>query len=90
MTTNVNFAVVAIFFLVSSAVNFQSHQFLFYLDSGSMNTPLGKSRLFSLSEENRSLSQKVSGDIPGPLDHVPTRWDELRQTVSIVTDLASM
>ena len=55
-----------------------------------MNTPLGKSRLFSLSEENRSLSQKVSGDLPGPLDHVPTRWDELRQTVSIVTDLASM
>lgn len=30
------------------------------------------------------------GDLPGPFDHVPTRWDELRQTVSIVVDLASI
>jgi len=30
------------------------------------------------------------GDISGPFDRNPTRWDELRQTVSIVVDLASV
>jgi hypothetical protein len=30
------------------------------------------------------------GDITGPFDHNPTRWDELRQTVSIVVDIASV
>ncbi|CAF1469289.1 unnamed protein product [Adineta ricciae] len=30
------------------------------------------------------------GDISGPFDHNPTRWDELRQTVSIVVDIASV
>ncbi|UJR15300.1 hypothetical protein I4U23_002253 [Adineta vaga] len=30
------------------------------------------------------------GDITGPFDQNPTRWDELRQTVSIVVDIASV
>lgn len=30
------------------------------------------------------------GGIPGPYDQNPTRWDELRQTVSIVVDIASV
>jgi hypothetical protein len=30
------------------------------------------------------------GDISGPFDRNPTRWDELRQTVSIVVDIASV
>ncbi|CAF4812866.1 unnamed protein product, partial [Rotaria sp. Silwood1] len=30
------------------------------------------------------------GDITGPYDRNPTRWDELRQTVSIVVDIASV
>ncbi|CAF3005535.1 unnamed protein product [Rotaria sp. Silwood2] len=30
------------------------------------------------------------GDITGPFDRNPTRWDELRQTVSIVVDIASV
>lgn len=30
------------------------------------------------------------GDISGPFDQNPTRWDELRQTVSIVVDIASV
>ncbi|CAF0829068.1 unnamed protein product [Rotaria sordida] len=30
------------------------------------------------------------GDITGPYDRNPTRWDELRQTVSIVADIASV
>ncbi|CAF0877971.1 unnamed protein product [Adineta steineri] len=30
------------------------------------------------------------GDLSGPFDHNPTRWDELRRTVSIVVDIASV
>ncbi|CAF1116305.1 unnamed protein product [Rotaria sordida] len=30
------------------------------------------------------------GDISGPYGRNPTRWDELRQTVSIVVDIASV
>ncbi|CAF0762515.1 unnamed protein product [Didymodactylos carnosus] len=30
------------------------------------------------------------GDITGPFDRLPTRWDELKQTVSIVVDIASV
>ncbi|CAF5028802.1 unnamed protein product, partial [Rotaria sp. Silwood1] len=30
-----------------------------------------------------------SGDVSGPYKKAPTRWDELKQTVSIVVDLAS-
>jgi len=30
------------------------------------------------------------GDITGPFERNPTRWDELRQTVSIVVDIASV
>jgi hypothetical protein len=30
------------------------------------------------------------GDLSGPFDRNPTRWDELRQTVSIVVDIASV
>ncbi|CAF1260525.1 unnamed protein product [Rotaria magnacalcarata] len=30
------------------------------------------------------------GDLAGPYDRNPTRWDELRQTVSIVVDIASV
>ncbi|CAF3321160.1 unnamed protein product [Rotaria socialis] len=30
------------------------------------------------------------GDLSGPFDKLPSRWDELKQTVSIVVDLASV
>ncbi|UJR31197.1 hypothetical protein I4U23_018702 [Adineta vaga] len=30
------------------------------------------------------------GDLSGPFDKMPSRWDELKQTVSIVVDLASV
>ncbi|CAM4754940.1 unnamed protein product [Rotaria magnacalcarata] len=30
------------------------------------------------------------GDLSGPFDKVPSRWDELKQTVSIVVDIASV
>jgi hypothetical protein len=36
------------------------------------------------------LNKIKLGDITGPFDHNPTRWDELRQTVSIVVDIASV
>ncbi|CAF0876442.1 unnamed protein product [Adineta steineri] len=32
----------------------------------------------------------VDGDLSSPYDRNPTRWDELRQTVSIVVDIASV
>ncbi|CAF4919713.1 unnamed protein product, partial [Rotaria socialis] len=31
----------------------------------------------------------IQGDVSGPYDRAPTRWDELKRTVSIVVDLAS-
>jgi hypothetical protein len=59
-----------------------------YLDSGSMNTPLGK--IFRKKKQNLIDIWIKLGDISGPFDHNPTRWDELRQTVSIVVDIASV
>ena len=43
----------------------------------------------SLGLDSGSMNTPL-GDISGPFDRNPTRWDELRQTVSIVVDIASV
>ena len=53
-----------------------------------MNTPLGNFVYFFCC--CLYLIDIELGDITGPFDHNPTRWDELRQTVSIVVDIASV
>ena len=47
------------------------------------------SRRPSVDLDSGSMNTPL-GDISGPFDRNPTRWDELRQTVSIVVDIASV
>ena len=63
-----------------------STNFFSHVDSGSMNTPLGK----KLTPEAGDEYLVKLGDITVPFERSPTRWDELRQTVSIVVDIASV
>lgn len=83
---------------IDHSIKFEMRIFFWHLDSGSMNTPLGQSKserrkinfIFKIEQKKICFSPLLAEICSQNNEGKPTRWDELRQTVSIVVDIASV